>query len=54
MSTVWSDQHQRGLRMSQSHRMIYHYIMRDRAWPCRVPCFVFDDFPSTVGGHDDA
>ena len=20
-------------------------IMRDRTWPCRAPCFAFDDFP---------
>ena len=27
--------------------------MRDRAWPCRAPCFAFDDFPFTVGDRDD-
>ena len=25
----------------------------DRAWPCRAPCFAFDDFPSIVGDRDD-
>ena len=28
VSTVWSDQYHRGLRTSQSHRMIYHHHAR--------------------------
>ena len=55
VSTVWSDQHHRGLRTSQSHRMVYHHharqgLARTRS---RTLYFAFDDFPFTVGDRDD-